>query len=306
MVEDTNESNELFHYTTANGLMGILKSQTLWCTHARYLNDTNELAVGIVDIIKPTLLEGFTEKIKTHNNIQEDNIYISNMLEDYTWRILNSVSPIILKNVFLFSFCAHLQDTLEYENGLLSMWRGYGKDGGYSLVFNKEDLQHHLPTEFNPELHMYLSTFQKVSYTHGNDDKSSLIDETKEMIDKIRNNPLDVKEVARAIMYFATHYKDTAFREENEVRLAIILQEQESAFKSGIRIQLMPDTLRPYIEFPEQKNEKKNFLPIERIIVGPHSDKEARAEALQMWLSQQEDPLSRIEVTYSDIPYINR
>lgn len=34
--------DHLFHYTTANGLLGILRSATLWATHIAYLNDGSE------------------------------------------------------------------------------------------------------------------------------------------------------------------------------------------------------------------------------------------------------------------------
>src|SRR5262245_59435591 len=32
----------LFHYTTAAGLIGIIETQTLWATHANFLNDSAE------------------------------------------------------------------------------------------------------------------------------------------------------------------------------------------------------------------------------------------------------------------------
>lgn len=37
------EYSELMHYTTADGLMGIVTSKTLWATHARFLNDSEEV-----------------------------------------------------------------------------------------------------------------------------------------------------------------------------------------------------------------------------------------------------------------------
>ena len=40
MVE---EHPELFHYTSAADLQGLLRSQTLWATHAEYLNDAAEI-----------------------------------------------------------------------------------------------------------------------------------------------------------------------------------------------------------------------------------------------------------------------
>ena len=36
-------TNNLWHYTTSGGLMGILESQRLWATDYRHLNDSSEL-----------------------------------------------------------------------------------------------------------------------------------------------------------------------------------------------------------------------------------------------------------------------
>jgi len=33
----------LYHYTSSEGLMGILRSNSIFATHIRYLNDTQEL-----------------------------------------------------------------------------------------------------------------------------------------------------------------------------------------------------------------------------------------------------------------------
>ena len=40
---DFNESDRLFHYTSSNGLYGILESGCLWATHYRFLNDNQEI-----------------------------------------------------------------------------------------------------------------------------------------------------------------------------------------------------------------------------------------------------------------------
>jgi len=43
-------SDEIAHYTTEQGLAGILSSKKLWATHWRFLNDFSEMQHGI-DII---------------------------------------------------------------------------------------------------------------------------------------------------------------------------------------------------------------------------------------------------------------
>ena len=53
--------------------------------------------------------------------------------------------------------------------------------------------------------------------------------------------------------------------------------------------------LTPYIELFSSPDIE---LPIERIIVGPHKEKEARAAALRVMLRN-----TKIEITCSDIPF---
>lgn len=52
-ISDTHE--ELFHYTTAAGLSGIIESKSLRATHASFMNDEEEI-VGFYDCILPKIL----------------------------------------------------------------------------------------------------------------------------------------------------------------------------------------------------------------------------------------------------------
>ena len=62
---------ELFHYTTVNGLLGILESKSLRATHAQFSNDSEEMTHGIeligeqVEELEKTLPEG-KEKDRFH------------------------------------------------------------------------------------------------------------------------------------------------------------------------------------------------------------------------------------------------
>jgi hypothetical protein len=58
MTGQENSRNEipetLYHYTTQDGLLGILKDQSLWATHILYLNDSMEMR-HTADIFKHAL-----------------------------------------------------------------------------------------------------------------------------------------------------------------------------------------------------------------------------------------------------------
>ena len=56
MQKVSEEYRKLYHYTTWEGLLGILQTQTLWATHYRFLNDYSELVLirdKLIDSVVP-------------------------------------------------------------------------------------------------------------------------------------------------------------------------------------------------------------------------------------------------------------
>ncbi|WP_156906856.1 DUF2971 domain-containing protein [Desulforegula conservatrix] len=100
----------LFHYTDVNGIMGILKTQELWLTDIRYLNDSAEYLHGIEIFNK--LLESEFEK----NTIGKD-----------TKSLILSAIEALNNSICVCSFSK--------KKDLLSQWRGYGK---YAIEFDEK------------------------------------------------------------------------------------------------------------------------------------------------------------------------
>src|SRR5580698_8671217 len=95
----------LYHYTTTEGLLGIIESKELWATNILFLNDTSEL----VDAFKLFASELEANPIK----LGERKGWLQTM-------ILPSLETAEVDH-FVVSFC---------ENGdLLSQWRAYGAKG---------------------------------------------------------------------------------------------------------------------------------------------------------------------------------
>jgi hypothetical protein len=98
--------SRLYHYTSVNGLRGIIDSGNIWATHLGFLNDLSEGRAAL-----------------------EDEAYRARLAET------DRRSPL-----FIASFCRH-QEPHQQKNGLLSQWRGYaGEGGGYCVVFDEERL----------------------------------------------------------------------------------------------------------------------------------------------------------------------
>lgn len=113
-------SNTLFHYTSLQGLMGIIESRQLRASELRYMNDSTELLYAI------SLLQS---EIKARaQNASDGMAFLSKFSE---W-LRNQVArgPLI----FSASFRAN--------GNLLSQWRGYSNHGkGISLGFNHQAIQ---------------------------------------------------------------------------------------------------------------------------------------------------------------------
>jgi hypothetical protein len=98
--------SRLFHYTSVNGLRGIIDSGNIWATHLGFLNDLSEGRAAVADEAHQARLEETDRR-----------------------------SPL-----FIASFCRH-QEPHQLRNGLLSQWRGYaGEGGGYCVVLDEEIL----------------------------------------------------------------------------------------------------------------------------------------------------------------------
>ena len=61
MMEIWEKHPEVYHYTSAQGLQGILSSQTLFATHYDYLNDGSELR-----LLREALPGGLEQTVKEH------------------------------------------------------------------------------------------------------------------------------------------------------------------------------------------------------------------------------------------------
>lgn len=120
-MEKGDKPEKLFHYTTQEGLVGILEEKKLWATKIQYLNDASELT-------KPLELglETINEILQSAGGENETrNKWVRRKKELEGWRGVN---------LCVASFCV--------DGDLLSQWRGYGAYGSaYSIGFKTAKLE---------------------------------------------------------------------------------------------------------------------------------------------------------------------
>lgn len=104
----------LYHYTTAEGLYGILRTRTIWATQFDFLNDRSEFSYAF-EILK--------ERLTAQAGTEASARLIPGL--DSWW----SKTP----PHYISSFCE--------DSDLLSQWRGYGRtNDGYAIGFKSGNL----------------------------------------------------------------------------------------------------------------------------------------------------------------------
>lgn len=282
---------ELFHYTSAGGLAGILRSQSLWSTHWQYLNDAGELRHFSEKL--PSLLKNeriaVAEEFARNRLVDAEVQGLVQMFQD------SVVPPDPTRQIFEFyvtSFCTPEGSFEEVRShGLLSMWRCYG-NGGYALVFDTAELDLLLRKE--AKVWPSRIVFGDVGYSC---DPPNVLDSRiaalPELRKKFSESMFDSQEAFEVILEplldCFIHYKHWAFAEEREVRLTTILNgEQIRAVgtKDGTtrreRERHNQDGV-PRIHLLEGLGHR---LPIKRVIVGPGPHQPAREAELRVLLEE--------------------
>ncbi|MFA6280633.1 MAG: DUF2971 domain-containing protein [Bdellovibrionales bacterium] len=309
---------KLYHYTTWEGLDGILDSQCLWATHHKHSNDHSE-----GEVFKKQLLPFLISAIK-NEIIKRDGIGVVKKANKCSapiggWEGVNKLeAEKYLDSMysafndsfigpFVFSFCAHL-GAYEKEHGILSQWRGYANPG-VALVIDAKKLEKLKTLEVAKySKNHYAVALEKVVYE--GDPENSFEKAFKKEIQGIENYyralivspkpPPSAKLANKALntlLRCTCLCKSQGFHEEKEVRIIAISSENGKEGKKKPKIDFRNDG-RPYIEIFKDLGQK---IPIEKIIVGPQNDQMRKYEALKLRTKGM-----HIDVVVSEIPYIGK
>lgn len=121
--------NALYHYTSTDGLIGILRSQSLWATDIEYLNDSEELTHASAELgprLETRIQElGGEDVERNRNDPRSSQIMVLRELRAYVESVQKHESD---ERAYVTCFCE--------DGDLLSQWRGYAGPGGFALGFN--------------------------------------------------------------------------------------------------------------------------------------------------------------------------
>ncbi|GEM_PF-530691 len=268
----------IYHYTKPSGLRGILNERAIYATDYRFLNDRSELKVA------PQLANDILFNKLKRNEIPE-LLYIA---------LKKAVNKVKDFSVYIVSFS-------EVGN-LLSQWRAYSSPQGYSLGFEAL-LGSYIA--FNSEPY---TVFSKCIYSRSKQKRliKEAINFLLERWDENNREEIFLTMIETAFKDFIYHascfFKDSAFREEREWRIAVLVESKRiedvdntHLIKPEIHFRQAESSIVPYMKIPltfpkvpihnETENIEKVFR-LEKIIVGPSNKIENQYEAVNMLVKE--------------------
>lgn len=346
----TTTKEHLYHYTTQEGLLGILENNSLWATHYKFLSDYSEMSLfknKLIEFVEHDALKSLkkvyseaSKKIISADkeiaalNEDEKHDLAEDAAEFYykekTHVLINELYNHIEQfcEIYITSFCeSHFsKDQDQHNNGLLKQWLVYGKEGGYAIEFNKNSLKKLIIEEkkrFNYKIFcndVHYSGDEEYYKEYFANDLDNIKCFVKERMQQKTIGTTLTQPILDALIRCTMFYKDERFIEEKEFKIIALPEiklfsflrfdflKNRSQYNKPRKFRERNGELIPYIELFDchKKNDKTKKinppLPIQKIIVGPHKDKEARA----IWLKIQLASMGRsdIKVAVSQIPFV--
>ena len=304
----------LYHYTTAEGLKGIVEQNEIWATSAYYLNDSAEILYGY-RVLHRALEAWLRERnLPGHSSARGlAESFLHHLGHDALER--NIITPI-----YLTCFCE--------DPNLLSQWRAYGSSGGYNIGFK-------VPMEgivygIKPEPRVYTARCVRVDY-----DRDRQLERVRQLLDFLLpildeekvaestasidpTSPLGFSQLQNIIQEILTEeclgYKDPAFAVEKEWRFIVrsrahLKQATDNGDHTNLPIHFRTarGQLIPFIKFqpnhaPTPIVGDGKRLPLVSVTCGPGGDRISAGMAIRTLLDGRGFP--EVRVNHSEIPLV--
>ena len=275
----------LYHYTTFSGLLGIVRSSTLWASDIRYMNDSAELK-HTLDLIRIEI----TKRVVAGHTKPD---LLNQFLDWVTHRITNG------HMLFASSFRAN--------GNLLSQWRGYSRIGkGVSLGFNPGFiLECAKKQSFQIGKCIYNRKSQRRLIAQVIDSVEALADGTDEdpgihsKESRARAYQCIFQKIESDLLRIAAILKHPSFKEEEEWR--IVSPVITDYLKEPVLFREGTSMLVPYIEFNLATRSNPTIF-LEHLFLGPTPNITISMNSLAMLLAKQGIRPDN-GISYCQIPY---
>jgi len=279
LIPDVNHlPNVLYHYTTGEGLAGILRTRTMWATHIGYLNDATEFQHGL------RLVQAEVGRLKQQGKADSALIY--------EWAASLRMALNVLVYVAAFST----------DPESLPQWRAYARPFGFALGL---DMSHVLAVAGDPKdnVLIYPCVYEQAEQDqHLSYGIQYLLAEFQKRTHGKPGSPALMREFTAHFMAFvlalAASFKHPAFKEEREWRLvARFLQPAKPTLVR--RARRRGRLFVPYLELPLATG--PDPFHVFRIVVGPTPDYDLARQGLEALLEETKTEV--VEIVDSRVPF---
>ena len=207
----------LAHYTSIETLEKIVHYKELWLSNPLFMNDLEELRVGIR---LGTRAYHSNKRLKDACGSADRYDALTNAFNNYAKQFEED------KSFDIYAICFSEHDAIHDADGLLSMWRGYGNDGnGAAIVINTAKINADAGTPLILSDVIYKTQEERLKLI------CSKVDEFAQLLIEVSipTNKLHLAAYAlfTRIKLFALFTKHKGFSEEKEWR-AVYSKERDS------------------------------------------------------------------------------
>lgn len=224
---------KLSHYTTRPGLIGIVRSQSLWATEFVAAKDTSEFVYGLSKLWDEAIaltLPKIPEEIRDSSKGLE---HFRALTPEYVTKFRTQVEESDgYGSLFVTSFARGRSDD-EDERGILTLWDRYTRNEGYCLQFDLQSIRRLVNSERT--FHCY-SWLELAEVVYGVDREDSQFRELSEQLSlralrdlyfatkdlrlmKDHEKILPENSFLQKLVGFCGKHKDPAFQDEREMRV---------------------------------------------------------------------------------------
>jgi hypothetical protein len=261
------DRSTIFHYTSQQGLLGIIKEKALWLSSIRHLSDAAEFGYS-VELVRDKLMRKLRAERGPWN--------------DYYGTILGRLDAVKYAAPFVGSFSEH--------GDLLSQWRAYTPNGiGFSVGFEYEYL---IGLAQKQQCRIVKCAYQESEH-------DAIVEELINLGGRLVNGGECEDAVTTFFLGFysiAPALKHPSFAEEREWRVV-----KEVALPNDVarKFRQGKSMLIPYTEFNLAKEDGR--VSFSRVFVGPTPHMELSMSSLENLLMISE--LDGWRITASSVPY---
>jgi hypothetical protein len=292
----------LAHYTSIAGIEGILESNELWFANPLYMNDHEEVRFGINQAMAAVTR---SESIERALGTRELFTVFRSAFDACFRRFANE------HVIDTYVFCMSQHEPSD-NDGLLSMWRGYGGNGrGVALVFDTANIAPIDHSALVLARVQYGSTEVRLNWLNAKIDQFASLLATRALHqDHVQ---IAAKSLFDRLHLAALFSKHKGFEEEREWRVVYMPdRDTTGALKKQLSYVVGSRGIEPRLKFKIAPVE--GVTPAElslnkltqRIILGPTISSPLAATAFYRLLDQTGHPELKPRVRSSGIPFRDR